>query len=488
MTGSKISDDGDITYAVRLRESIKDIHSRIMDEEERLDLLKSLHQRGICTRDIMAFVHQQGIKRSVNKAWDFATSQKAMSSKIRDAKRSIQLNRRRKSALKKEYLKLVNYKGSKLRKLIKDIKETVDSAPDLIKKKKANKVKIEHLQRVMSEKAYLTNPSASQPTKVPERLREYSDLPVFGTSKDLPTPQVPTGPFICDGRIELNKQELCILSKDPKFSLMEECTESSFKLEMERMFAKNRFNKYNEKLSDGGVRKKEAENAEGPKVIKDIELIKREMWSKVSHRYIYDPFSKVIDFSHRRPTDYKFNARIKLPKPMDVESEFTCELKRREYIKTFKSYTTSRSKEFLKKKKGTENNIINLTPGEKCGLMSLKKRIKSGEIMIMPTDKSGRLSVMSLDQYMQAGRVHTDKDERLEWSDIRYLKNQVNCHMSWLGNITNYATHTDKDRMAANLSVSDLDLPCMRLLVKDHKAWTPESGKAVPTRPVVSGN
>ena len=362
MIQQRMSSDGDNNYAARLRESLKDIHSKIIEEEERLDLLKSLQKRKICTRDIMAFVEQQGIKRSVNKAWDFGTSQRAMSSKIRDAKKSLHFNRRRKSMLKKEYIGLVNNRASKVKKLFRDIKKTIESALNVKRKRKAYLEKIAHLQKVMGEKIHVANPSASQATKVPERLKEYKDLPVFGTSKDLPAPQAPTGPFICDKGIKLTKQELTVLSKDPKFSLMEECTEDIFKLEMERSFAKNRFNNYQNDTSNrvkigAQLTEKGGREIEQHKKIvhKDLATLKKEQWAEVSHRYIYDPFLKSIDFSHRRPTDYKFNARIKLPKPMDSESEFTCELKRREYLKTYKSYIEGKHKKRKKEAKGKKN-------------------------------------------------------------------------------------------------------------------------------------
>ena len=64
----------------------------------------------------------------------------------------------------------------------------------------------------------------------------------------------------------------------------------------------------------------------------------------------------------------------------------------------------------------------------------------------------------------------------------------MNNHMTWLRGIFGYCDKSDPDRMNANLVVSDLDLPEMTLLTKDHKSWSSESGKAVPTRPVVSGN
>ena len=83
--------------------------------------------------------------------------------------------------------------------------------------------------------------------------------------------------------------------------------------------------------------------------------------------------------------------------------------------------------------------------------------------------------------------VHTKKDQEIDWSHVRYLKNQVNSHVSWLAKVIQYGKDTDQERMAANL-VSGQDLPDMSLLVKDHKLWSFECATPVPTRPVVCGN
>jgi len=91
---------------------------------------------------------------------------------------------------------------------------------------------------------------------------------------------------------------------------------------------------------------------------------------------------------------------------------------------------------------------------------------------------------MTHEQYIQAGMIHTKKDQEIDWSHVRY---QVNSHVSWLAKVIQYGKDTDQERMAANL-VSGQDLPDMSLLVKDHRIWSFESGTPVPTRPVVSGN
>ena len=52
----------------------------------------------------------------------------------------------------------------------------------------------------------------------------------------------------------------------------------------------------------------------------------------------------------------------------------------------------------------------NLTPEEQRGLKSLKRRIKEGEIVVLPTDKSGRFAIMSMETYVKAGMVHVKDD------------------------------------------------------------------------------
>ena len=68
------------------------------------------------------------------------------------------------------------------------------------------------------------------------------------------------------------------------------------------------------------------------------------------------------------------------------------------------------------------NKIKNITKAEEKALHSLIDRIKAGEIVIIPTDKSGRLSVMTKQQFIAAGKTHTDKDELINWEWARNLK------------------------------------------------------------------
>ena len=84
---------------------------------------------------------------------------------------------------------------------------------------------------------------------------------------------------------------------------------------------------------------------------------------------------------------------------------------------------------------GKSRKFLNINKKERVGLINLQKRIRNNELVVTPTDKSGRFSVMTHQQYIEAGREHTNKDIPTDWAGVRYLKNQVNNHMWWLTKI-----------------------------------------------------
>ena len=232
-----------------------------------------------------------------------------------------------------------------------------------------------------------------------------------------------------------------------------------------------------------------------------------EYYEKNKMRQIYNPFSKCLNFNSRRATDYRLNKSVKLPDPLGGDAEFECETRRRGFLKTFHEYirtATTPSKKIDKKKKETSKkvterkrkkkrkfggmNIINLPEGEILAIESLKKRVKSGEIVISQTDKSSRFAILTKQQYIESGTVHTSKDHKVDWNTIKYLQGQVNSHVWWISQIMGDAIKTDQKRMNSNTQNTNIEVPSMVLLFKDHKLWDENSNKPVPSRPVVSGN
>jgi hypothetical protein len=74
----------------------------------------------------------------------------------------------------------------------------------------------------------------------------------------------------------------------------------------------------------------------------------------------------------------------------------------------------------------------NLTEGEKKGLKSLKKSIKDGSIVVLPTDMTGKFALMSMSIYMRAGEEHTKKGEEVGIDEVRGNQRRLNGHVSML--------------------------------------------------------
>ena len=131
----------------------------------------------------------------------------------------------------------------------------------------------------------------------------------------------------------------------------------------------------------------------------------------------------------------------------------------------------------------------NLSPEEIDGLKSLKQRIAKRELVVCDTDKSKRFAIMSMQQYLEAGLVHTKNDIEIEPHLIKKFQTCVNNHVWWAREVFNIGENWGhSDRMSANL-MDKGDQTCqMTLLCKDHKNWSFESGKPPPTRPVIAGN
>ena len=484
---------------------------KVLDETARLSLLRAINKRGLCTRDVLSFATNQADLRFTIKTIDSRVTKNAMRSKIRDSVETLRLKHMAKARSIKRYLEENGNKKYKLRKALRCIKSKQQNT--IRKRAQKDERKIIHLEKVMEDvkMSYGSGKIKNKqmcPSRVPDRLKDYHDLCIFRTSKDLPRKQEIVGPYLCHPDIALSVGERKLLSHSPKFSLMQQVDRVEFDTEIERGLCKHRFNEHSMNLQRKKKNDIEAnghQNNNDMTKASDDELLKK-IWEAEAHRYVYNPFDKEIDFSRRRPTDYKLNSRINLPKPLPTDDEFQCEVRKRLYKGTFEQFTqenknvnergttviSTKKEEMLNLNKDrnarVKKRFMNLTKIEKEGMISLKKRIKDNDIMVIPTDKSGRFSVMNHEQYLEAGKVHTDKDLLIAWDDVRYLKNQVNSHMWWLAKIWSYSKHTDPDRMLNNLTVSGLDLPEMSLLTKDHKAWSWDSEKPVPTRPIMSGN
>ena len=207
------------------------------------------------------------------------------------------------------------------------------------------------------------------------------------------------------------------------------------------------------------------------KKVEDMSLL--EIFDKCKDRFVFNPLENSINFAQRKPTDYKLNRNIILPKPLGPDLELQCELRRHNFIKALEVYQTEikdrqkmnsrerekdgvkKDKEEEKKSKGLANpsnrhsknkknkDPLKLTCSEIDAMKSLKEKIKEGTLIITQTDKSSRFAVLTKDQYLQSGKSHTIKDKKITWREVNYLQSQVNNHVWWLAQIVGYSKNTD---------------------------------------------
>ena len=88
----------------------------------------------------------------------------------------------------------------------------------------------------------------------------------------------------------------------------------------------------------------------------------------------------------------------------------------------------------------------NFTKSQEAGLTSLRRRVKEGELIIIPTDKSGNLAVR--ESHYEAGMKHTKNDLEVGWNTIKESQKELNGHVSMcikFFKIGKCLEHTPKD-------------------------------------------
>ena len=320
------------------------IYADISDDNLRIWLLRELMKRNLSTRDIYSFINGQAKLRTDLKLLDYKTMTSAMRTKLNDIKKKLSRKIKKKLTLEDELDEEVVKMNTKKHK-----KENKKRSREIEKK---YKMKIAHYtlkQKQKIVKCARKKKNFIKRTEVPENMKDFKKLVVFKDPCDLPRPQKPKGPFICDHTIKLDPEELVILNKDPKFSICRKVELLNFLLEVEKMLSKHRY-------SRSGVKNKEnldrikcitsdrvQQLLEEANIDNSLDHVSRrreikKRWEEEKHRFVFNPLTQTINFNSRRATDYKLNKNVNLPKPLTCEEEFECETRKQAFIETYKDH------------------------------------------------------------------------------------------------------------------------------------------------------
>ena len=182
-------------------------------------------------------------------------------------------------------------------------------------------------------------------------------------------------------------------NKNPGYAVRSMMSREKYMAEFEKGICKKLYGDIGKEVSNGKTIEDDPEDDEDRRVLAAAE------WQERKAELVYDFEERDLDFARQKATSMKGNKRINLPKASDIQMKALIEVRRKRASKLY---------ELCVKKlgEGCERGQDNLTPGERRGLKSLKKRVNEGEIIVCQTDKSGRFCVLTRDQYLEAGQAH----------------------------------------------------------------------------------
>ena len=413
-------DTGTPDTAAKLRNRVLDMAKKVMRGEERNVFFCELLKMGMGTKELENFVRGQADLRMSNGECENGDGgvfdnerefvKNAMENKLTDnitnlGKKKIELDR-----FKKRFAWMV--KEGEIRRLKNRLRDEVGREREMVKKDH-----IKQLREIMMSKKKIKKDKF----KLPPELKRYRQAALFGKeAEDIFKPGEVLGPVVVGKEAKiLSKDEVEVLKKGPKFCIRRVLSKEKYMVEQEKTYVKVRWAKRDEDEDDTNKNETDEERKERLRLehIGEMEAVKATM--------VFDQDEMLVDYRKQRATNCKHNTYCHLPGPLTAKQEQELEVRRMEWSRIFDDYMANFTDE-----KGIQES--NLTPAEKRGLDSLKKKVKEGSIVIVQTDKSGRFAVMSKEEYERAGKKHTDKDIEVDLNFLLENQRKSNDHISML--------------------------------------------------------
>ena len=130
----------DDIYSGDINVELETACTEVLEQQDRLLLLKRLKSKGLCTRDVLSFMTNQADLRSVNKELDQGISSRAMKAKVADCIEVLISKKQRKSKAIKRYLSKCDNKRFRLRKAITKINKKIAKERDNRNRKNEKKI------------------------------------------------------------------------------------------------------------------------------------------------------------------------------------------------------------------------------------------------------------------------------------------------------------------------------------------------------------
>ena len=350
-----------------------------------------------------------------------------MSEKVNDAYAEYRLCRRKDNDIWKESKKKI--KGEVRRKYVKEWKRFM-------------KVMLKRLENKENKKVeWLVSKWKREDLEVPE---VYEGITI--KSEEEYPPEFDNDPRRYGGVI-LHEDEQVALKLPPKFGLTEEVNVTECRIQLEEALNKLRWNK----------------------IIKEDEQTSN----------FYNANTKTMNIKTMQVTSLPFNPGVRMPWALEEKEEVKLAKFRTEVM------------EAVKGMKKIETKWSNLSVEERSGLMSLKKRVKEGDIVCCITDKSGRWSCDTRENYLEACMNELEDQEKTPEITLEEHENgekELNCHAAALLRMMGLEAGEDDEgesRLRLATQAKGTGLAPFYGLRKDHKEVPPDKvDKGPQVRPI----
>ena len=424
---------------------------QVVQAEERTKFLQTLVREGFGTHDVEHFRRKQADRKFGSGKGERNEDKvcEDMKEKLKDNIEWEEQTRGKRGKLRAKLEKMIGSKSNRYRKFIGKLKDRMDRERRGQQQRygtKIAKLRVEYKKKTRY--------------KIPPELERYKDVSVFNSDSEI-QPEKLRGPVVVGekGKLVLNGDEKDVLTRGPKFTLRRCLNKERFMIEMEKSLLKEKWDR--SQREDKGEELVDMEREEKDR----IDKIAEEMTAK--SRQVFDGEDKVLDFANHKATDAKMNTRVILPRPLTPKEEADLEVRRAIWSSLFDAYIKGMADE-----DGVQES--NLTVGEQRGLKSLKKRVKSGEIVICQTDKSGRFAVLTLEDYERAGMKHVQGDQEVDMEYVKQNNRVLNGHCSmWLRIFlvgANWGTDTER-RNSQGVSLFVLFTCCLKITRDGNGTW-----------------
>ena len=210
---------------------------RLNKAEVKIKLFTKMMKNGVATNDVRHFVSNQAFLKSCDHKLDQSMIKKAMKNKLVDACSQARELRLKKLELEKTLKSEFGFPRKKCKLLIKNAIGT--TANHRLKILKKTKKKYSHCEKKM-----LDTKEKNDFNDIPRDAWDIlSGVNIF--QERSVTPEQSADPMICSPNISLSKEELSFLRKGPRFMLRQETDIKDFKVELEKMTVKEKFNDCN---------------------------------------------------------------------------------------------------------------------------------------------------------------------------------------------------------------------------------------------------